>query len=75
METILEAVYWGGGHGGWQGGQPGVWKFKKMDENVEKEEVVNTVPDCNVIEEEASFEARAQDACTQTPQRRRGGGW
>ena len=51
------------------------WKFMNINENVAKEEVVNTVPDCNVIEEEASFEARAQDACTQTPQRRRGGGW
>ena len=40
-------------------------------EAVVKKEVV---PDCNVIEEEASCEATARDACTQTPRRRRRGG-
>ena len=42
-----------------------------MDENVAKEEVVNTVPDCNVMEEEVSFEARAQ---TEKPEHHREGG-
>ena len=39
-----------------------------------KEEVVEAVPDCNVEEVKASCEATAQDACTQTPRRRRRGG-
>ena len=39
-----------------------------------KEEVVEAVADCNVEEVKASCEATAQDACTQTPRRRRRGG-
>ena len=47
---------------------------EELVESEVKEEVVEAVSDCKVEEVKVSCEAKAQDACTQTPRRKRRGG-